>query len=200
MILDIGATDHWIEKKGKYEVERKNQKTPQEALKDFLVLARARPEILAFVDPFGPMHPEEISEMTSALADAGQYVYSTDTAPQVDADENSGGDAPPSTADTTENPTEAPSQPSSLGAVVFGGAAKSVSELAQTVLEKLNQKRSLCYSVEHADRLWTSEAMDLAVGCGAEYVHIGPLSGCGATMLDRLRTIGEELNVTPEST
>jgi hypothetical protein len=191
IVIDVGAGAHWTQTKtgGKYELEKKNAKTPPELVRDFLALAKSRPEILGFIDPLSSIHLAELAELAAGLADTGQFVSVTHSSLECKAPDDG------KTAPTDENDaTDAPAPLTAYGATIFGGAAKSVSDLAATVSGKAVGGGVLCYSVVHGSRLWTSHAIDLAAGAGAQYVHIGPLFGSGAVLLDRLRVVGDGIS------
>eukprot|EP00038_Savillea_parva_P011725 m.199634 g.199634 ORF g.199634 m.199634 type:complete len:496 (+) comp20799_c0_seq1:36-1523(+) len=199
IIVDVGVGADSL-KKGKYELEKKVAKSAEDLVKEFTSLAHNRPEIIGFVDPLlYTAHKPQLDAFAAALKEMGKFVFINDVAPSEDTGADDGQEEASATKDAEATPAETQLEINPLvGAVVCSGTSATVSEMALHAMHATTAQRPLCYSAVHSDRLWLDNAADFATGCGARFLHVGQVSGAGATALNRLHGIAAEVaTLTP---
>lgn len=178
VIVDVGASTLWNGSKGKYEVIAGQQKSPSDALKDWVALIKARPEIVALIDPLLADHADELASLRNLLAEDGHCVF-TEAASSAGVD---------TTSEPVEN--ECGVQSTRIGIVVRPGRCSSLTEARDFAAAAHSAGATVCYSAVSEGRLLDEFAPDFGTGLGARFTHIGPLN---PTAIRRFAQIQREL-------
>jgi hypothetical protein len=182
-------------------------KSPSDVVKDLGALAKSRPEIIGFVDPLSPSHVTELAELAALLASHGhgQTIFSTASLRDTSTTAATNTTTTTATSATSgqrlskdgdeenvgKSSAEAPAT-EGVGLALALGNTTSLRQLTSAAASAARSSRAVCLSAVTNGRLSASHAADLAVGLGAQLLHVGPLHGAGTVTLERLRRIASE--------